>query len=92
MSKSKSKKHKPVERKSWKAFRSSGLLTFVNTFLHLFGWVIVLEYEDGQFKDAYPARTQWRGFPEESMTKAYTKVTKMLAKDIDTLVADVKED
>lgn len=27
-------------------FRESGLLLFVNTFLHIFGWVIVIEMDD----------------------------------------------
>lgn len=88
----KSKKHKQIERKSWDAFRKYGLLTIMNSFLHIFGWVIVVEYaDDGKFKEAYPARTCWRGFPEASMTKAYTNVTNMLAKDIGKLTEDVKE-
>lgn len=82
------------DQKTWDEFRSTGLMTFVNTFLHIFGWVIVCEYtndEKHEFVKAYPARTSWRGFPENAMTKAYENLTKMLATDIDQLQEDVKE-
>ena len=36
-----------VDEKSWKEFRESGLLWFVNTILHTFGWALVAELEDG---------------------------------------------
>lgn len=80
------------EEKTWDEFRAYGLLTFVNQFLHLFGWVIVIEYDDdGNFVKAYPARTSWRGFPVETMTRAYRNLTRSMAKDMPDLLEDVKE-
>ena len=79
------------EKKTWKEFRESGLLTFVNTFLHIFGWVLVLEMDDtGNITEAYPARTSWRGFSEDAMDKAYKRVTKGLQADIPQLMEDVE--
>lgn len=71
-----------VQRKSWEEFRKTGLFHFVNAFLHIFGWVIVLVRKDnGEVAEVYPARTDWRGFPEESNTKAYDNVTAFLQKE-----------
>lgn len=52
-----------VEKKGWKEFRDTGLLWFINSILHLFGWAIVIAInEDGEITDAYPARVKFRGF------------------------------
>lgn len=81
----------PPKETTWEEFRESGLLLFINTFLHIFGWVIVVvENEDGTSK-AFPARTSWRGFPEDSMTRAYQKLTKSMQKDLPQLLEDTKE-
>ena len=82
---------KTPEKKTWKEFRESGLLLFVNTFLHIFGWVIVIEMDDDGNESAYPARTSWRGFPEDSMTSAYQKLTKKMQEDLPQLLEDTKE-
>lgn len=76
---------------TWKEFRESGLLLFVNTFLHIFGWCIVIECDDGGADRAYPARTFWRGFSEDSMTRAYQKLTKKIREDLPQLLEDTKE-
>ena len=41
-----------VDRKTWKEFRESGLLWFINTILHMFGWAIVVDVdmEDNNIK------------------------------------------
>ena len=71
-----------IQRKSWGEFRNTGLFHFVNAFLHMFGWVIVLAIkENGEVDEVYPARTDWRGFTEESNTKAYNNVTAFLQKE-----------
>lgn len=36
-----------IEEKTWDEFRETGLLYFVNSFLQIFGWSIVAEYEKG---------------------------------------------
>jgi len=65
---------------------------FINSFLHIFGWCIILEFEDdGTFTRAYPARTKWRGFSSDAMDRAYRNVTKLMKEDVDQLLKDVEE-
>ena len=48
-----------VQKKTWDEFRNTGLFHFVNAFLHIFGWVIVLAIKDnGEVAEVYPARTE----------------------------------
>lgn len=65
-------------KKDWSEFRNTGLLVFINQFLHIFGWAIALEYEDGIVKDVYPVRTKFRGFSEENVSNAYIKLSKYM--------------
>lgn len=37
-----------VKKKTWQEFRKTGLLWFMNTILHAFGWAIVVEVERGE--------------------------------------------
>jgi hypothetical protein len=74
-----------VERKSWSEFRSAGLLWLINSTLHLFGWSIVVEIEDGEVKDCYPARVKYRGFENADNDEGYRKVTGYLADNIKDL-------
>jgi hypothetical protein len=80
-----------VDEKSWKEFRESGLLWFVNTILHTFGWALVAEFEDGKIKRVYPARVKFRGFTEETNTKGYQKVSKYLKENIEDLEREANE-
>lgn len=47
-----------VKKKTWQEFRKTGLLWFMNTILHAFGWAIVVEVERGEITGAYPARVR----------------------------------
>ena len=81
-----------MEEKTWKEFRESGLLWFVNTILHLFGWAIVVYKNDnGDIVNVSPARVSWRGFSEESNEKGYKKVTKFLSENIEDLLKEVDQ-
>ena len=84
-------KKKTYHKKSWDEFRRSGLMTFMNSFLHIFGWAIVLEVDDGKVTSVYPARTVFRGFPEQSMTAAYQKVAKYMAKNHESILKDAMD-
>lgn len=65
-----------IHKKTWKEFRDTGLLVFVNQFLHIFGWAIAVNVnEDGEVTEAYPVRTAFRGFSEDITDKAYEKVS-----------------
>lgn len=74
---------------SWDAFRSTGLLAFVNGFLHIFGVTIVLNRSTGI---AYPARTKWRGFSSVAWTRAYRKLSDYMASTAKVLKAEADED
>lgn len=66
-----------TEYQSVESFRSTGLLLFVNQFLHLFGWALVAVFNDEEkISFLYPARVKYRGFHEndvEAATKAVTE-------------------
>jgi hypothetical protein len=51
----------------------------------------VIECDDEGADRAYPARTSWRGFSEDSMTRAYQKLTKKMQEDLPQLLEDTKE-
>jgi len=82
-----------IEKKTWKEFRESGLLWFINTILHMFGWAIVIDidHDNGKITEGYPARCKFRGFDEKNTTDGYAKVTKYLQENINELVKDLKE-
>lgn len=67
-----------VNKKTWKEFKETGMLWWINMILHTFGWAIVYESENGNITDVYPARVKFRGFTEESNTKGYINVSKYL--------------
>jgi hypothetical protein len=81
-----------VTRKTWKEFRESGLLWWINMILHTLGWAIVVEVEDetGEIKTAYPARVKFRGFDEKSNTDGYIKVSEYIKSNADELDEEAK--
>ena len=69
-----------IEKKSWSEFQNTGLLLFVNQFLHIFGWVFAVESDDtGSIIDVYPAKTKYKGFKEIAVENAYKKVDAYLS-------------
>lgn len=79
-----------INKKSWKQFKNSGLLWFVNTILHVFGWAIVLEIYNGNIVNAYPARVTHRGFSDESNRDGYIKLSQYMKENADTLLEESK--
>lgn len=77
-----------IEKRSWKEFQDSGMLWWVNRVLHLFGWAIALNMDNGEVIEAFPARCKFRGFSEEDEDEGFQKVTKYLSENI----RDLKED
>lgn len=68
-----------INKKTWKEFRESGLLWFINTILHAFGWAIVYEIdESGDIIKIYPARIKFRGFSPEVNDHGYFSLGKYL--------------
>jgi len=83
-----------VTKKSWEEFRASGLLWFINTTLHMFGWTIVVKVMDADndtIVEVYPARVKFRGFNEDINTKGYQKVSKYLQDNVEELAKECEE-
>ena len=76
-----------IHRKSADEFRATGLLMFVNAFLHIFGWVIVVD-ENGNM---YPGRTCYRGFSYDSQERAYKKLSNYIKENAGNLYDEVNE-
>ena len=66
-------------------FQDTGLVLFVNEFLHIFGWTLVVEIDDYGGKTLYPAKTKFRGFPEGSVSRAYDKLGAYISSHIDEI-------
>lgn len=77
-----------VDKISWEEFKDSGMLWWINMILHTFGLAIVLDMEDGEVKDVYPARVKYRGFDEKTNTEGYIKVSKYMDENADKLLEE----
>lgn len=81
-----------IDKKTWKEFRDSGMLWWINMILHTFGWAITVEIEDnGTISDAYPARVKFRGFSEKNNIEGYQKVSQYMKNNIDELLEESNE-
>jgi len=66
------------------------LLLFINHFLHIFGWAIVIETDDaGSFM--YPAKVKFRGFDPKSTSEAYVKLSEYMDENSERLLNESKE-
>lgn len=83
-----------VFRKSIKEFRDTGLLWFINTILHMFGWAIAItiDTETREITEIYPARVRFRGFDPDSNDQGYNNVTFYLKNNIDELLKEAREE
>ncbi len=81
-------KRKLIMRRSWKQFQQVGLLWWVNRMLHMFGWVIVYQYDGEQIVEVYPARTRFRGFLPALEEQGFRRLTRYLAKNVDKLLEE----
>ena len=88
-----------MEKKNWSEFRKSGLLWFVNSILHIFGWAIVFAFsektkvsDDSEPIAVYPARVKYRGFSEQCNTEGYLKVTEYLEQNISDLLEEARDE
>ena len=75
-----------VTEKTWEDFRECGLLWWINTTLHMFGWSIVYEFdEDKHITKVYPARVKFRGFGSKQIEEGYQKVSKYVMENAEEL-------
>lgn len=80
-----------VERKSWREFQLTGLIWWINTMLHTFGWAIVYDTnDDGEIVNVYPARVKYRGFSQDLIEDGYKKVTKYMKDNSNILYKETK--
>lgn len=80
-----------VTKKTWKEFRESGFLWWINMILHTFGWAIVVDVDDnGEITDAYPARVKFRGFGEKNNIEGYIKVSQYMKENVSDLLEEAK--
>lgn len=82
-----------VDKRTWKEFRESGFLWWINMILHTFGWAIVVEVdtETKEITAAYPARVKFRGFDNQNNTEGYIKVSEYMKENADQLDIEAKE-
>ena len=81
-----------VIKRTWEEFQAAGSLWFVNSILHLFGWVLAYEVDaDGVMtRGVYPAHCKFRGFDEQAQDGGYRDLTNHIASRINDLKADVE--
>lgn len=78
-------------KETWCEFRKNGLLTFVNMFLHIFGWAIVMVLDkEENIITVYPSRTKYRGFSEATVSKAYIKLSEFMDKNHKELLDEAR--
>ena len=77
-----------VQKKSWKEFRDSGFLWWINMILHTFGQAICVDVDNGEIVNAYPARVKYRGFDVKNNTAGYIKVSKFMNENADVLLEE----
>lgn len=79
-------------------FHNTGLLTFVNIFLQIFGYTIALitttmECGLNKGKVSYikmiPTRTLYRGFDTKNLTESFLKLTLFMANESPSLMSDM---
>lgn len=80
-----------VKRISWKEFKDSGMLWWINMILHTFGLAIVFDMENGEVNEVYPARVKYRGFGEKNNMEGYVKVSKYLNDNSEELLKEAAE-
>ena len=81
-----------IDKKTWKEFKKSGMLWFVNMILHAFGWAICCQLKDGEIVDVYPARVKFRGFSEDSNTQGYKNITNYLKENVNDLHEEINKE
>lgn len=80
-----------MNRKTWKEFKDSKMLWWINRIIHTFGWTIVVEIIEGsEIYTAYPARVEFRGFDERTEMEGFDGITQHLKNNIEELEGETK--
>lgn len=65
----------------WSEFRKTGLFHFVNGFLHMFHWSLVLTVDNDGHCSCVPRKCSYSVFSAKSNTAAYENVWKLLTEE-----------
>lgn len=79
-----------VDKKTWREFKDSGLLWWINMILHTFGWAIVFEISKREIINVYPARVKYRGFDMKSTENGYIKVSEYMDENSKELLEEAR--
>lgn len=79
-----------VDKKTWREFKDSGLLWWINMILHTFGWAIVFEISKREIINVYPARVKYRGFDMKSTGNGYIKVSEYMNENSKELLEEAR--
>ncbi|MDM1074395.1 hypothetical protein HX001_18100 [Empedobacter brevis] len=75
-----------IQKKQWSEFYNTGLLLIINQILQVFGWSIVIEFDETkEIKEVYPVRSKFRGFDNNSVRENHIKITEYLKNNIQEL-------
>lgn len=81
-----------VDKETWKEFRDTGMLWWINRLLHTFGWAICIELDDdGNITSGFPARVKFRGFAEANEEAGFKKVSAYMTKNAEELEQEANE-
>lgn len=78
----------PIRAKTYQEFSETGLFMFINTILHAFGWVLVYNPDKDAF---FPARTSYRGYSEESLTRMYKRMAEYMVQNAEEIKKEANE-
>ena len=82
--------------RNWDEFINTGLMTFVNIFLQIFGWNIrVVKDEFNHIERVYPVRIANRNINEDEFKSAHIDLNYFLNKNLKFLtkeIADIEEE
>ena len=81
-----------VTRKCWEEFRKTGLLWFINSILHIFGWAIVVKQDNNIIVDVYPARVKFRGFDDKDNMEGYINISTYMVENAIQLKKETMEE
>jgi len=82
-----------IQEKAWNEFQNAGLLLFINQILHIFGWAIVFQVnDDNVIEKVYPARVKFRGFDNDSVSKAYLKLSTYMNENSEELLKEASSE
>ena len=81
-----------IDKRTWEEFKDTKLLWFINTILHAFGWAIVVNIDNNNITEVFPARVKFRGFSEKINTEGYIGLSEYMKENCEELLNEAKMD